>query len=410
MKSAHAVIRLPNPMMAVVWLAIFTPGHLYEWWVERTLVASVFVLSCLTLFLKSSAWESRQTTRRIGAFFFLIQFFYMFSFIYSVAFNGIETGPRDYFDLGRHVFLWAFVAYVYNHYDERVRGATEAATTFSIYYCLIVAFCFLKFVPVLTPFFRYALYAQTKTAINYMGQLRLSAPFENPNFLGFYMMQVLCYLIFFSRSTLRFLHCAGALLVIYFSGSRTTWAATTLILSAAFAAYAYAGVRTLKLKLAVQLSLGVLVLVLAGVRFAPVVLQNNRVRALFEAVHKGGVQNEANAAGRLEQNLQVWDFVKRSPLLGWGPSKYAIFDYVDDQYALWGLRNGAIGTLIILAGLGWVAARLILSQRGDALATTGSVAFVSAIALALLTGEFLGNFRLFYMTWFIGTAIARRPR
>lgn len=405
--EARPTLRLPNPMILVVWLAIFTPGHLFEWWVERSFVAAVFALSVFILTAKTSPWEVRRTARIASGFFFLIQFFYVLSFIYSVAFNGIETGSRDYFDLLRYVFTWAFALYVLRHYDDRVRRSTEVAVTAAMYFSLLVAVCYLRPLPVLTPFFRDFLYAHTKTAVNWFGQLRLAAPFENPNFLGFFAVQVLAYLLFFSRSPIRFMHAGAALLVIYFSGSRTAWVSTGVVAAAAFAAYSYDLATKMKVKRALQLSAAVMLLGIGVVRYGGAFLENGRVRAILEAVHKGGVQNESNAAGRVAQNLEAWEYIKRSPLLGWGPSKYAIFDFVDDQYALWGLRNGAVGFLLIMTGLVWVSWRIIRPQRGDSMKLIGACAFVTAIALELLTGEFLGNFRLCYLTWFIGTAMAR---
>jgi hypothetical protein len=83
---------------------------------------------------------------------------------------------------------------------------------------------------------------------------------------------------------------------------------------------------------------------------------------------------------------------------------------VDNQYILWGLRNGLLGALMIVTGLGLVSVRLILSQRANTLALIGAATFAVAIAVELTTGEFLNNFRLFFVTWFLGTAIVRRPR
>lgn len=405
-----AILRLPNPMIAVAWLAIFVPGHLCQWWVERAFAAAVAVLGAFILFGMPSSWKSWAAARQASAFFFLIQFLFLFSFIYAIAFMGIETGPRDYFEAGRYLILWVFIVYVMRHYDDRVRRATETATAAMLYYSLFVALCYLRPVPVVSEFFRHQLYAQTKTFVNYFGTLRLAAPFENPNFLGFVTVQVLAYMLFFSRSPIRLIHCAAALLVVYFTGSRTAWVSASLVLAGAVATYAWLGILRLRLKLALQLGLALIILVGAGVKFSGNILKNSRMQALFSAIHKGGIQKEPNAAGRLEQCAQSWEYIKRSPILGWGPSKYATWDYVDNQYVLWGLRNGLAGALLIIAGLGLVATRLILSQRGDTLAMLGAATFSAAIAVELLTGEFLNNFRLFFVTWLLGTAIARKPR
>jgi O-antigen ligase len=309
----------------------------------------------------------------------------------------------------RYVFLWVFVVYLIRHYDDRVRRATETAIAASMYYAILVAFCVLHFVPLLTPFFADWLYLDTKTYVDYFGTLRLSVPFENPNFLGFYAVQVLTYMIFFSRSRLRLFHIAAALLVIYFTASRTAWVTAAVALAAGLGLYAYLGAIRGRLAVIVRLGFALLLLAGAGMYFSDRIMQNSRLQAVFSAFHKGGIQNESNAAGRLEQTAQAWEFFKTSPVFGMGPSKYATFDYVDDQYALWFLRNGVLGACVIIAGLGLISWRFVRSQRGNLTSLVGALAFVAVIALELLTGEFLNNFRLFYLTWFIGTAILRGP-
>lgn len=398
------VLRLPNPMIAMVWVTLFVPGHLFDWWVERGFTASVFLFSSLMIAVKAAPWETRRDAARATMFFFAVQFLYTFSFIYSVAFNGIPTGSRDYFELGRYVFLWAFVVYTIRHYDPRVREATETACTVGLYFSLLVLVCYLRSVPVLTPLLK-RLYADTKTFAAY-GQVRLSAPFENPNFLGFYTAQVLCYLVFFSRSKMRLAHCAAALFVLFYSGSRTSWAGAAIVMASAAAVYAYLGAARVRLKLVLQLSLATVLLVAAGARFSTVVMRNNRVVRLLKAAQGGGVQEEANAAGRVSQAREVVEFVGRSPVFGWGPSKYATRAYVDNQYLIWALRAGLLGALTLLGGAIWAAARLVLSRRGDAMAFAGTGTFVLAVGVMLMAGAFFDNFRIFFMTWFMGLAMA----
>jgi O-antigen ligase len=402
--------RVPNPMIFVVWLAIFVPGHLFDWWVERAFSAGVTMLALFTLFAKQSPWESRRATRQAGVLFFLIEILFVASYVYSVAFNGLETGLRDYFEVARYLFLWVFIVYLIRHYDDRVRRSTETAVACSMYFCILVGLCYLYTVPVLSPFFRTVLYAKTKSYVNYAGTIRLAAPFENPNFLGFYAVQVLTYMIFFSRSKLRLAHIAASMLVIYFCSSRTAWVAMAVVLIAAFGAYAYLGALKMRWKYAFQLCLAISLFVIAGVRFSDRIMANSRLQSVLTAMHRGGLERESNAAGRMEQNSEAWEYFKRSPILGWGPSKYGIFDYMDNQYLLWMLRNGAAGAFLIMGGLILVVLNFLRSQRVDALSFVGACAFVACIAIMILTGEFLNNFRLFYLTWFLGTAIRRgRP-
>lgn len=400
------VVRLPNPMIIVVWLTIFVPGHMFGWWLERAFSGAVFLLACTILMTKSSPWEARKPSREASVLFFLIQFLYVTSYFFSVAFNGIQTGPRDYFDLARFLILWAFVVYLIRHYDARVRAAMESAMTVCLYYSLFVLAAYQRSIPLLTPFFKGWLYAGTKTSAAEFGwQQRLAAPFENPNFLGFVVTLTICHLLFFSRSRLRLAHLAAALLVIFYTGSRTAWAATGVLLAIAFAVYVYQGLVRLRMKFAVQLSLVFLCLVLSGPWIFSRVMASSRVARVVNALNRGGLQEEANAAERLAQAREALIFIQRSPVFGWGPSKYETMAYVDNQYLLWMLRNGALGTFLILLGLALSGWRLIRSARGDLMRWAGACGFLACVALMLFAGQFLDNFRLFFLTAFMAASV-----
>ncbi len=404
-----AALRLPNPMVLMVWLTVFVPGHLYLWTVERAFAGLVLFVGAFLSLAQTAPWETRRPSQRALAFVFLIQFLYAVSFVYSTAFNGIETGPRDVFEMLRYVIVGAFAFYVIRHADARVRDAVESAVSAVPYFALLVLICFQRSVPVLTGLFKGFLYAETKTSVGATtGQFRIAAPYANPNYLGYACTLGLAYLLFFGRSRLRFLHAAALLVAIFATGSRTAWIATGVVLAYAAAAYAYQGLVRVRLRYALQLSLGLFVLVIAGVRYSERVMENPRVRRVVTAVHRGGLHEEANASKRLDQFRDAFAYIERSPVLGWGPSKYETMTYVDNQYLLWLLRNGALGTAVILAALAMAGWRLIAATRGEPFARAGTLAFLSALLLMLMTGQFLDNFRLLFLTGFIAVAIHQR--
>lgn len=410
-EPSSGVLRLPNPMRGLVWLTLFVPGHLFQWWVERSFAAAVFLVACLVLMTKSSAWETRKASRQASFIFFLVQFLYVTSFIYSVAFNGIQTGSRDVFELGRYLILWGFVVYVIRHFDDKVRASVEAAITASLYYSLFVLATFQSRIPVLTPFFRGWLYAGTKTtAGEYGGQMRLAAPFENPNYLGFASVLTLGYLLFFSKSRLRTAHIGAALLVVFFCGSRTAWAGTGLLVAAALATYCYQSLVKLNIRYAVQLSLVFLVLMVSGPWMYARVMSSGRVVRVVKALQRGGLQEEANAAHRLTRARDAMVYIRQSPVLGWGPSKYATMTYVDNQYLLWLLRNGVLGAGLILVGLALAGANLLRAAWGDLMHAVGTAGFLCALGVMLLAGQFFDNFRLFFLTVFIAAAMRETSR
>jgi O-antigen ligase len=388
---------------------VFIPGHLFDWWVEKSFALGVALFALLMLLVKSSPWETRAPSRRAVTVFFLAQFLYAVSFVYSTAFNGIETGLRDVFEMLRFLIAGAFAVYLIRHADGRVRDAVERSLSAMPWFALLVLLCFSRSIPVLTPLLKGFLYADTKTSVGaFTGQFRLAAPFANPNYLGYVGALALSYLLFYGRSRLRFLHSAAMLLVIFCSGSRTAWAASAVVLAAAAAAYGYLGLLHMRLKYALQLSLGLFLLIVAGVRLSDRILESPRVRRVVQAVQGGGLQEEANAAKRLDQFREAYSYIERSPILGWGPSKYETMTYVDNQYLLWLLRMGLLGTAVVLAGLAAAAWRLHGAARGDPLARAGALAFIGALLLMLMTGQFLDNFRLLFLTGFIAAAMHRR--
>lgn len=401
--------RLPNPMVFLIWLTVFVPGHMYEWWVERAFTAFFCLTASFLMLIKGSPWERRRPAVRALLLLFLVQFFYISAYAYSVAFNGIATGARDYFELARYLFVGIFAVYVIRHFDRSARRAVESAVIVMPYVSIVVLAAFMWNLPVLTPVLKGVIYANTKTSIiPEYGTLRLAAPYTNPNFLGFALTLSICYLVFFSRAPLRFAHAGLAVMTVFYTGSRTAWAGTAVVLAAAAGVYAYLGMVRMRLKFALYLSLGIVAAVGVSLRFASKILENNRVRRVVTAIERGGLQEEANAAKRLEQAREALDYIARSPVFGWGPSKYETMTYVDNQYLMWVLRLGLVGTSVILAGLAMLFWSLIRSARGDPLAWTGTCAFGVSAALMLLTGQFLENFRLLFLTGFLAAAMNAR--
>lgn len=408
---AAGVVRLPNPMRAMVWLTIFVPGHLFGWWVERGYAGAVLFVAVMVLMTKGSEWETRKPSRQASVILFLVQFLYVTSYIYSVAFNGIQTGSRDLFEVIRYLIVWGFVVYVIRHFDAKVRSSLEAAMTAALYYSLFVLATFKYRIPLLTSFFRGWLYAETKTtAGDFGGQMRLAAPFENPNYLGFASVMTMCYLLFFSKARLRTLHIAAALLVVFFCGSRTAWAGTGLLVAAALATYCYQSLVKLNIKYAVQLSLVFLVLMISGPWMLQRVMASNRVIRVVKAMEKGGIQEEANAAHRLTKAREALVYIRQSPVFGWGPSKYVTMTYTDNQYLLWLLRNGALGAGLIVLGFAVAGVRLVLAARGNLMHAVGAASFVCTLAVMLLAGQFLDNFRLLFLAVFFAAAIRETSR
>lgn len=183
------VLRLHNPMSAVVWLALFVPAYWFNGYLGLVLPAAVLLLGGTALFTQASPWESRRPARQAAAIFFLLTLFDAVSYAYSLAFNGIRTGPWDMFALARSLVAGVFTVYLIRHYDESVRKSLEAALAGGIYLTL-----FLRSV----------------------GALSWSL-FEPAQSMGYLAALAAIHFIFFSRVPLRRVHAAASVLVVLLS-------------------------------------------------------------------------------------------------------------------------------------------------------------------------------------------------
>ncbi len=346
-------VRLPNPLSAVALLAFLLPGHRLDGALDRAFAAAACLLAAGVLFVKPSPWEARKPAREAAWFCALLQLLYVLSFAYSAAFNGVQTGLQDWLELPRWLLLGAFCVHLIRHYDDQVREAMEAG--------MLAAVCA---GPLLF------------TSADYGYAAVLSA----------------CWFLFFSRSRLRLVYAGTALLLVFLEGSRPSWAAASLLASAAFAERLYENLLRGRTRFSAQLTLLSVALFLA----VPVAFVRSLSLPAAEETHAGAAQ--------------ALRAIRRSPVLGLGPARYEPASVVDNQYLAWFLRGGALGGALILAAAALVALRLLQSASGDAARQLGAAAFIGCVLLMLLSGRFLDSFHLFYATAFVATAIARTGR
>ena len=345
-------LRLPNPMSAVVWLVFLVPLFHSGVWIDRSIGAAVFLLACAVLVSKPSPWEARKPSATALKIFLVLEFLYVVSAVYSAGFNGIQMGAQDYFELLRYFFLGAFIVYLIRHYDAQVRDAMDWAMTAALYGALLF-------------------------------------PSADPQ--GYVSVLTLCWLIFFSRLRLRFLHAATALLVVFFSGAPASWAAALLILAAAFSLRLDRGLVRRRVQHAARLSLVVFVLLLA----AP---------AVYFRAHRAA----APATSRYSEAI-ARQYIRRSPVFGWGPAESAAIPG-SSQYLFWTLKGGALGAGLILAGLVLAGYRLLRAASGNPARLAGAAVFLGSVALLLATGRFLESYRLFFLTSFFMAGIHEASR
>ncbi|MBI3554487.1 MAG: hypothetical protein HY077_18475 [Elusimicrobia bacterium] len=368
--TGTAAIRMPNPMAAIVWLALLAPARLGANAMEGLFPACVFLLGGVILRVMPSPWEAREPSRAAAIVFLLLESLYIVSTAYSCAFNGVTLRSADYFELARYLMLGGFAVYLIRHFDEGIRESVGLAFACFPYVVLLL---------LAGSWFRTGARPAS-----------FAAPFGNPDALGYAAVLALCHQVFFAGSRRRPPHWAAAACVVLLSGSRPAWAGALLIGAAALAARAYLGPARRRDGRALLLSLALFAALFAAGLSAPMLFGSPRIHA-----------------GRPPQ-AEAMRMIRRSPVLGWGPSGAEPASAAGSQYALWLLQSGALGLSVILAGAGIAGARLWLSLGDDPWRRAGAAASLAAVALMLSGGAPLGSYRLCFLTAFF-LAAAPQP-
>lgn len=183
------VLRLHNPMSAVIWLALFVPGHLFNGRLAFLLPSAVLLFGGPALFAQPAPWETRRPAREAAVIFFLLALLDAVSYAYSMAFNGIRSGPADLAALSRALFAGLFTVYLIRHYDSSVRRSLESALTAALYFTLFI---------------------QSVGALSW-------ALFEPAQSMGYLAALAAIHFVFFSHAPFRRAHAAAAALVVLLS-------------------------------------------------------------------------------------------------------------------------------------------------------------------------------------------------
>jgi hypothetical protein len=184
--------RLTNPMNAAVWLVFLLPGRFVGDRLDFALAVAIFAVACAVLWVKPSPWESRAPGREAAFIFAGLQFLCGISYLYALAFKGAQSGLQNLLELPHWLFLGVFIVYLIRHYDASVRAATESAMTAALYGSYLT--------------------------------------YETAGERTYITALTLCYLLLFSRTRLRHLHAATAVVVLVLSGARVSWASSPDVL------------------------------------------------------------------------------------------------------------------------------------------------------------------------------------
>lgn len=383
------------PVMLLV--VMFMPGHMFDWAVEWAWLLAVALIGVCQLFFPG--------TRPPALFLYRERSWMRFGMVltiltaagaaYAAMRFGIMVGMRDYVDFPRYLVYGMIGIMIARSMAVTDPVLIDRSLRGLILFNLGCAAAILLSVPVL----REALlliYDGAKLQYD-SGYVRIGIPFPNPNFAAMVFMFCLGYFTFF-RPSLWF--ALFSLIAIVVTGSRSGLLAAVpiLVLGYLMVLVQFARSRNWKVGLALLTSHALLIYFSGNIVAAIEGL--NRLQEVVEALQSGGIGNVNTARIRNEISGAMFDnFVLRSPLVGWGPGKSIGIDVADSQYMSWVLLFGFLGTAVVAAFyLGMFLP--MLRTRAPARYLLGCAAVGASFAIILYTGDFMKNYRMFYMAVF----------
>jgi O-antigen ligase len=370
-----------------LYVSAMVPGHLLNWGVEWAFAAFTTLLGMY----RYSAFCDRYPNACRWGLLILTTCLCISCVAYTgTLVRGTEySGLRDIVDILKPAMIYfscvAVLTYCPPHL-ARVQRACAVILAFS----LICAIALILDVPVLGVLVK-MLYGSTKTGFSEFF-VRLSIPFENPNFLGLFAVMSLCLGLLYGDRPNGVLILL-ALAVAGLSGSRTAWITSILVLLMYVAISASSHVTHFQ-KVNWRTIVGAVGLVAAGSWVISNVLEEQqRVKDFLNLLVTFDFASDESYSERISMRRESLALIVERPFFGWGALKYSDLGVIDNQYYGILLRFGVIGSLIFLfamaVALVTAYARAYAAGRGAAFACS-----IGVLMVWLWAGNFLENIRL----------------
>lgn len=391
----------PLPLVA---LAIFVPGHMAGWAVEWGWLA-------LQIFAGSLVLLSNQGQLRDAAgvpvmlwvtTFILLTLTGCLSALYGNAALGIRLDNSDAVDLLRFLVFIPLVLFITSLRAQHLEGFLRMLKL-----CIALHLaCSVILVLEIEPLASWVLVIYSEAKVQYsLHHIRIGIPFVNPNFAALLFVLMLSIFLFYARSALF----AGLCLVaIVLTGSRSGYIAAAPLILLAYIIF-LCGVAT-------SWRRGVVVVVAHATalwffsQLAEAFTGFSRIVEFTEALADRDLGQVNTASIRFDVIENALRFIEVSPLIGVGPGRALGLDIVDSQIVAWPLAYG-IPAAVLLYGL-FLGPMVVLFVRCRLwVHRLACVATALSFFLMLGTGDFMKNYRLFFLSLvlmhFMHLAVAR---
>jgi O-antigen ligase len=393
--------------------SVFIPGHLGGWLVERIFIAGSFAIATFLVL------EANLLGRRVFGFIppgavlahaLALEIVYLLATLINQL---VEPLPFNPLELGRYPAIASVVLLLGAIAGPELTRAVGRIYRLSLVYTATVTAALLWKPPIISGIVE-ALYQDTKTTVVLPVKVRISIPFENPNYFAFYLVGVVIYLLYLDKARSRHAYVLGASVLMLLTGSKAGWLALSLLV----ALWLCRGLWTpLSIRTGPNLAAGMTlvtlaVMVIVGVGlFDRIVGDTSRVESTIASYEVGQLLSEPTIASRIQLVTLSIETFKRSPLVGWGSVEHRELQVFDNQYALWLVRLGLIGSAIVLSLFGRLIWAVVKRTSGQA--RFGITSYMVCVLALLGTATFLENFRLLVqfvavLALFAGASIGAR--
>lgn len=375
-----------------VLLVFFVPGHMFDWaiewaWLGIQLLAALFWFLVLHQRFKPTAGINPST------WLLCFVFFTVFGFsgsLYSSFFLDLQTDSKDIQDLMRFFVFIPLALFIGSAVEACDIDGFTLAIKFVVLFNLLTATILLTDFPSLSTLVMH-IYGDAKVQYEF-GHIRIGIPFTNPNFAALFFVFAFSYFISFKISPF---FAVLSLSSLFITGSRSGLISVVPLL---LLSYFYL------LRHAILSQKGIAVF--AVIHIIPLYYIANileaaeglsRIVELAESLKSGNIGQVETANIRFDVVNNAIEYIKKSPVFGIGPARFYGLDVTDSQLIAWPLMYGIPCAILISSFFAFIFLNVARNAKVSK-HIEGAVATFFSFFIMLSTGDFMKNYRLFFIT------------
>ncbi|MCX8487136.1 MAG: O-antigen ligase family protein [Crocinitomicaceae bacterium] len=310
--------------------------------------------------------------------------------LYGIFFLDLQVESKDLQDHFRFLIYLVFSLFIgsaitYTHVNFFAL-TIKAVVIFNILTSVIILSNF----PILFDVVM-AIYTDAKVQFDF-SHIRIGIPFANPNFAAFFFLFAFAFFTSFKISPV---FAVLSLCSLLLTGSRSGLISLIPLLLALYLQIIMKSIESFK---------GLLFFVVFHcffLYFSHVFFESlselPRFLELVDAINAGGVNKVETASIRIDVVKDAINYITLSPIFGIGPGRYYGLDVTDSQLIAWPLMYGLPTSLLIIGFFSFIFFKIGEAPVKNTYAV-GSLSMFFAFILMMSVGDFMKNYRLFFIT------------